>query len=99
MSGTEGWPAWLVSKVDQRVALMKEKLPTRAVAKADIVMTALNEPPEGATPEEWALWERACDNCGTYCEDGFYTGHVTVEVHGRQAIITFGVCEKCKDLP
>lgn len=93
-------PAWVIAKVDQRLALMDEVLGP-AVAGLDeyaAVMTPLTEPGENATPAEMLRWERACDNCDRYCRDEFYTGHYRVEHKGTKVIFTFGSCPACKDL-
>lgn len=85
-----GEPPWLTAAVDQRLALLAD-----AIRASDIglVMTSLTEPPETATPEERASWDRRCDRCGKDCtHTSFFTGHVQRELDGVQVIFVFGVC-------
>lgn len=91
---------WILSAVDQRVAMIADVLgPT--ITAMPIVMTTLTEPPEGedATAEDFERWERTCDNCGAYCpsDSGFLTGQATREVLGTQVIVTFGACPRCAE--
>lgn len=90
-------PAWFISRVDQRVALVQDVVGGKWPFPT-VVLTPLTEPPESATQEQRLRWERTCDNCGTHCPQGtaFYTGHVSRELPDkRQVIITFGVCKSC----
>lgn len=90
-------PPWLQAKVDQRIALMKEKLGNLPQAlDVGIIMMPLTEPTEHATPDEMLAWERSCDNCLVFCAGDFYTGHVSRNWGGQQIVITFGVCPVCK---
>jgi hypothetical protein len=97
-------PAWVVAKVDQRLALMADMLsrfgnPAPALAEYGLMMTPLSEPDEGATPDEYKIWDRSCDNCGRYCPGDFFTGSVTRTKWGTQIVFTFGTCPECKELP
>lgn len=94
-------PPWLVAKVDERLAAMEASLPS--VIPDDylpsIIMTLLTEPEED-TPEALAKWERTCDKCGRLVPDDeeFFTGQLVREFHGRQTLMTFGLCgHPCKD--
>lgn len=93
---SETVPAWLVAKVDQRLALMDEFL-RQLEFNHELIMTPLDEPPEGASEAQFRKWDRTCDNCGRYCKGRFYTGNVVRELHGKQVVITFGVCPRCKE--
>lgn len=88
-------PAWLTSKVDQRLALLEEHLPVPPDDKV-IVMTPLTEPRPGATRRELNHWERTCDACDKFCRhEPFFTGHLTRHLkNGLTVAITFGVCEQ-----
>lgn len=100
MSDLRPEPTWLVSKIDQRLALMEEHMGNAADVPAQVVMTPLTEPGEDATKEDFERWERTCDNCGRYCppDSEFYTGH-SVRMRGEvQVIFMFGVCPDCKEL-
>lgn len=93
-------PAWLVALIDQRIALMDElagDLPQLADANT-IVMTPLTEPREGASEEEFAIWNRQCDRCKADCRGkDFYTGHMHRAWKGMKLLFTFGVCAACKE--
>lgn len=93
-------PAWLLAKIDQRIALFTDRMPEDLVKPYGIVMTPLTEPRPGATVEEMERWERTCDNCDIYVPEGqvFYTGHSSRVIHGKQAIVTFGACARCAAL-
>jgi hypothetical protein len=98
------FPAWLIAKIDQRLALLDEtKLPQSLQsdvwnqAAVTAIVMALEEPDEDATPEQRAAWERQCDNCGTDCSTtDFYTGHIQKVKGTVTVLITFGVCPTCK---
>lgn len=95
-------PAWLAAAVDQRIALMRDKIGPGFAELADntnLVMTPLTEPAEGATDAEREKWERTCDRCGVYCNSfaRFYTGAVQRELDGVQVTLMFGVCHRCKE--
>lgn len=91
-------PAWLISLVDQRMALVEEsvgKMPPASLPT--IVMTPLCEQPSII---DFDRWNRSCDCCGTYCPpaDHFYGGHITRTLrNGIPVNMTFGVCQSCKD--
>lgn len=89
-----GEPAWLTAKVDQRLALMADKMGDINLDYS-VVMTPVSEPREGATREEMVRWERSCDNCGLFCPGAFYTGTTTRKGFDTQVIFTFGACPKC----
>ena len=94
-------PAWLVAKVDQRLALMQQATGGPGLFELDdktVVLLTLTEPGPGATPADFERWDKTCDNCGHYCPSSLYTGHVTREWGKIQAIITFGVCPSCKEV-
>jgi hypothetical protein len=101
-------PAWLIAKIDQRLALMTDVIEQRiglgmlsefAGDKA-LVMAQLSEPDENATQEERDRWEYTCDNCGAYCPYPvpFYTGHAMRTIGPAQVLIAFGACQRCKEL-
>lgn len=90
-------PSWLTAAVDQRLALMSDAIQRAQAQGINIMMTPLTEPPEGASDAEYKRWDQACDNCGKVGD--IYTGHATKDVGLVQVIITFGVCDECKDLP
>lgn len=95
-------PAWLIAKVDQRLAQMSQAMDTPegrfALSLTDIVLTPLAEPPEGATPLEFERWDKTCDNCGKHCPTSLYTGHVMRLHLGTRVNLTFGVCPECKEI-
>jgi hypothetical protein len=93
-------PAWAVAAVDQRIAQMMEHPASPFKIKdlkegVGIVMLMLTEPREGATIAEINTWENACDNCGTWCQDGVLTGVVQREIKGIQVAVVFGSCPSC----
>jgi hypothetical protein len=99
-SGTIEPPAWAVAAVDQRIAMMMDHpgSPFKIMdleAEIGIVMLMLTEPREGATIAEINTWENACDNCGTWCQDGVLTGVVQREIKGIQVAVVFGSCVDC----
>lgn len=94
-------PAWLLAKVDQRLALMKQVLAPaeRELTNYGVIMTPLTEPREGATAKEMAHWDNACDNCDRYVPDTIVTGSVIRRLFGLKVNITFGACPECMALP
>jgi hypothetical protein len=106
---SRGEPAWLTAKVDQRLAFMAEQFGATGTtdqmieaflkAQPTVVFTPLTEPPENATPVQFAQWDHTCDNCGKLCPHQLYTGSVTREKWGTQVIFMFGACAECKELP
>lgn len=104
-------PAWLTSKLDQRLAKLEDQAGSAISSSgAEVIMTPLSEPQDfGIT--DFDIWERSCDFCGGYsppqteeevAEHGadFFTGNYTHELKsGQKVIITFGVCKACRDLP
>src|SRR5215470_3360685 len=102
MSGGTVEPTWLAAKIDQRLALMKEKgaLDIARESGTNFVMTPLTEPDEGASKAEFEAWDRTCDNCGAYCPypTDFYTGNSVRHEGVVQIVFTFGVCATCKEL-
>lgn len=89
-------PAWAIAKVDQKLALMESTLPL--LPKAAAIVTALTEPPEDATPEQFKTWNRTCDCCETYVPPAstFYTGQLLYTHNGQRIHFSFGICEMCK---
>jgi|SRR5690349_2151197 len=94
-------PPWLQSKVDQRLALIKEAtggsaLGFKALGTTIIVMP-LTEPAEGddATPEQMERWENTCDNCGKYLAFGLSLRYVEREWDNLTISMFFGVCDEC----
>jgi hypothetical protein len=102
MGEVKAEPAWLLAKVDQRLALMKDKLDSPegrlALSVMDVVLTPLVEPPEGSTKEQFERWDRTCDNCGKYCPTTLFTGHVIRQFMGTKVNMMFGVCPECKEI-
>lgn len=90
-------PAWLLAAVDQRVALMTEHMPEMPFD--GIIVTPLTEPPEGATDQQHASWDKSCDNCGTYRVWDLKCGEVTRMFRGSELHIMFGACPDCAVLP
>lgn len=93
-------PAWLTSLIDQRVALVEDKIGD-IVLDTNIIMTPLTEPPEGASERALKRWDRSCDNpgCHRYCSDPqpFFTLHVVRTLrHGTKVYMTAGLCADCK---
>lgn len=91
-------PAWLVHLIDQRLALIEDKLGA-SVPDTNLIMTPLTEPGEKATQREFDQWDRTCDHCGRYCKAPrlFYTGHIVRQLRCNTTVyMTFGVCQRCK---
>jgi hypothetical protein len=91
-------PAWLLAKVDQRLALMREKLGDEGITLlglADVVITPLTEPPENATQQQIATWDKSCDNCGRLCPTRLVTGQVVRMLDKIQVTFFFGACPRC----
>lgn len=65
----------------------------------ELIMSPLNEPAENASQAEFEYWDRTCDRCGTYChpEQAYFTGHIELELHNYQVILTYGLCAACAD--
>lgn len=91
-------PAWLTSKVDQRLQLLEHRAAADiASVQPTLVLTPLTEPPAGASPVEYDRWDRTCDCCGKHCPHpvDFYTGQVQRQLKsGVLVIMTFGVCKE-----
>ena len=90
-------PAWLTHAIDQRMALLEDKV-SPTVSDVNLIMTPLFEPAEDTTA---ALdrWEHTCDNpsCGRYLPNKLHPGHaVRLLRNGTQVFMTFAVCSKCK---
>lgn len=94
-------PTWLISKVDQCLALVEDRLGKEAAKHPDdMILTPLAAPEPDASEEDFVKWERTCDCCGFYADDDhdFYTGHVYRKLRGgTTVIILFGVCEAHAD--
>lgn len=92
-------PAWLLAKVDQRLALMKEALGELGIRRlksyTGVIITPVSEPAEDASLAEYERWEHSCDNCGKYCPDSMWTGTVERELSGARVYISFGACPTC----
>lgn len=101
-------PPWLISMVDQRMALVEEHyvaemhasnvFTSQALgAKTSILMLLVEPDPDSPlTSEEW---ERTCDRCGTYTGPGlpFYLGTVRRTLStGDPVRIVVGTCEQHK---
>lgn len=90
-------PAWLVSLVDQRMALLEEASPPAAF---NLIVTPLREPPPGTTRKQFDQWERTCDCCLKYCSyprHDFFTGAIQRTLSdGRLVIMSYGVCTEHK---
>ena len=89
MSEPEKEQDWMIAKVDQRIALMKEGGAFDiATEEKPLIFSFLDEGDHEMTGEELARWERTCDRCGKYVPDigteTFYTGHIAPD-HRRQA--------------
>jgi hypothetical protein len=100
MSPDQELPGWMLSLLDQRMAMIEHAIKAGAAKDGVVVIaTPLNEPPEGSPPEAYARDERTCDNCRAYCPwpTEFFIGHLMRESKdGRQVIISFGTCKNCK---
>jgi len=97
---TTGLPAWLTSKIDQRMALIDERVTPVSISRGPVplIVTPLTEPGENATPLQMERWERTCDACGKYCpypKEDFFNGQVQRTTKtGMLVIIFFGVCKE-----
>lgn len=95
----EKLPPWLMSLVDQRMALVEELAAATADQMgADIIWVTLTDPAPGQTFEQW---DRGCDNpgCSTEWSPGmeYHTIHLKRTTRGgRKVLITGGVCGRCK---
>lgn len=101
MSELRKEPGWLIEKVDQRIALIRQSGAFEVAAEEQpLIFSFLDEGDHEMTSEELERWERTCDHCGKYVPDQgtetFYTGHVARTIEGRQVILAFGVCGTCK---
>lgn len=95
-------PPWLLAKVDQRVAEMKDAISSSKafeILGADMLVMPLSEPREGATRQQMQMWEKTCDNCEKYCPGGLNTGFVRREWDGHPLQIFFGACPRCLPVP
>jgi hypothetical protein len=104
MSEPEKEEDWMIAKVDQRIALMKEAGAFDiASGEQPLIFSFLDEGDHEMTSAELARWERTCDRCGKYVPDigteTFYTGHIVRTIEGRQVILAFGICGTCKNNP
>lgn len=91
-------PPWLLAKIDQLVARMKESGASKEYFDTigiEVVLVMLTEPPEGATDDEVARWEASCDNCGRWSPRDLMSGSATRHAFGRRLLIGFGVCPVC----
>lgn len=97
-------PAWLIAKIDQRLAeldtLTGNVLP--ALVKLQdyaMVLLPLSEPAEGACSVERERWEHTCDHCGKYGPGTMRCGHVEKLHREIPVVVTLGACPECWDLP
>lgn len=88
-------PAWLQAKIDQRMALVADAVPS---ADWPVIVTPLTEADENATPLQRQQWDRTCDACGKHCpypREDFYTGHVQrTREDGVLVLMFYGVCKE-----
>jgi hypothetical protein len=100
MDPVEREPMWLVHKVDQRLAFLREQsggIEAMAIANgAKIIMTFLSDP-EDESDEAQERWNHSCDNCGGFGHQN--PGYVMRQVGAIQVVLTFGMCDTCKDMP
>jgi hypothetical protein len=90
-------PAWLVAAVDQRLALLMEKLDGTMPEGVQVLMTPLTEPEEFATKLDMEFWDKSCDHCRKHCPGFLLTGNVVREAFGLPVNITFGACRACME--
>lgn len=94
----ENKPVWLTARLDQRLAMIEDKVFDIARAHGiHIIMTPLSEEPPGCSEKEAKRWNRTCDNCKVYVPDGpgFYTGQAEARKHKFLVLIPFGCCAAC----
>lgn len=101
---TDSLPPWLLSAIDQRLAVLEHELPPGIFEASDHIITPLSVPPLDHTPEDHIRWERSCDCCNTHCpEHGqppFYITSIELAFKNKSIVVTFGVCDDCaKSLP
>jgi hypothetical protein len=92
--------AWMRQAVADRLTAFAPAIRETPVGTTTIILM-LTELSWGASDEAKDRWERSCDRCDTYCEDGrdFYTGSMTVRsVQGHRVSVTFGLCPACQAL-
>ncbi len=85
------WPAWLRSKVDQRLAKIKES-GAHKIQFATVLMSTLTDPGTMSFED----WNYACDACGKIVKSGLTPGQLSQELGGKTVIMTFGVCDEHK---
>jgi hypothetical protein len=98
VTGLSREPGWLVSAVDQRLALLEEQLEAiGARDQYDIVVTSLTPDPGG---DEHNIWDKSCDHCGNYLPDTILSGYVNRRTKaGVRVQIHLGACSACAVLP
>lgn len=93
-------PAWLTHLVDQRLALLDDKVLSKFTSNGYelIVLPLGTHPSDDASEAELLKWERTCDHCGHYSgpDEDFYTSHTVREYKGYAILLILGVCESCK---
>ena len=87
-------PVWFTALLDQRQALIEDKIGKLPKQQQTMLMTPLTEPHPGMS---FAQWERSCDYCKKFCpgEDSFMAGAKIIHLrNGMPVTITFGLCRK-----
>lgn len=92
-------PPAIVALIDQRMAMIEDKLGNLPANPVNMIITPLTEPRDGATTEEYERWDRTCDACRTYCGPmtPFWTGVAVRSMRNGQSVtLMYGVCKDCK---
>lgn len=92
-------PAWLLQKVDQRLAALKEHFGELwQLDQYQLLVSPLVEPDRELSPLEQELEERTCDNCGAFCPLSipFFSGVYSFMVGNKQVLFSYGTCERCR---
>ncbi len=91
-------PSWLISAVDQRMALLEQQLDAiGAHGMYDAIVTPLTPDPGG---DQHETWNKSCDHCGGHFPDTILSGYVTRQTKDKVLVqIHLGVCPACAVLP
>lgn len=90
-------PAWLTALIDQRMALVEDKVAGKVDADYLITTPLVEYGPD--TRPGFDRWDKTCDNpgCHRYCPTTLFSGHIVRNLkQGNQVVMIFGVCPRCK---